>query len=83
MLIAVRYVLPAVVVIAGFLVMAIGGDTNAYEGGGAIVGAGLSIALLNILFRIGVQGEEEREREDYARVFFDEHGHWPDEDRPA
>jgi len=79
MLIAVRYVLPAVVVLGGILVMAIGGNADALEGGGAIVGAGLSIALLNILFRVGVQGEEERQREDYARVFFDEHGYWPDE----
>jgi hypothetical protein len=32
-----------------------------------------------VLFRIGVEGDKERDREDAARRFFDEHGRWPDE----
>lgn len=47
-------------------------------------GAGLSVLLLNVLFRIGVQGDVERDREDEARSYFAEHGRWPDEEeRPA
>jgi hypothetical protein len=34
--------------------------------------------LLNVLYRIGVQGDREREREEEARRYFDEHGRWPD-----
>ena len=75
----VRYWLPGLVVAAGLLVIAIGGDEIALEGGAAIIGAGLSIALLNLLFRIGVKGDREREAEVQARDFFERHGYWPDE----
>jgi len=37
------------------------------------------VLLLNVLFRIGVQGEQERDREDEARAYFTKHGRWPDE----
>jgi hypothetical protein len=33
-----------------------------------------------VLYRIGVTGDVEREREDEARARFEEHGEWPDED---
>jgi hypothetical protein len=77
LLVAVRYVLPAAVVIAGLVVMAHGGETH-LEGGAAIVSAGLAIYFVNWLFRIGASGDREREREDAARAYFDEHGRWPD-----
>jgi hypothetical protein len=76
-LILLRYVLPAVVVLAGLVVMSLGGEAE-LEGGAAIVSAGLAIYFLNWLFRAGVAGEGEREREDQAREYFDRHGHWPD-----
>ncbi len=41
--------------------------------------AGLSVWLLNWLYRVGVAGERERDQEDHAREFFDRHGVWPDE----
>lgn len=44
-----------------------------------LVGAGLSVALLNLLYRVGVQGDRERESEDDARRYFDRHGRWPEE----
>jgi hypothetical protein len=72
-----RYVLPGAVVLAGMIVMALGGETD-LEGGGAIISAGLAIFFINWLFRIGAAGDEEREREEAARVFFDRHGRWPD-----
>jgi hypothetical protein len=83
LLIGVRHVLPAIVTLAGILVMAIGGNDDALEGGAAIVGAGLSIWLMNLLWRIGFSGDRERVEEDDARSFFDRHGHWPDEPPPA
>jgi len=72
-----RYVLPAVVVIAGLTVMAMGSETE-LEGGASIVSAGLAIFLLNWLVRLGVAGEHERDLEDAARDYFDRHGRWPD-----
>jgi hypothetical protein len=32
-----------------------------------------------VLYRIGVAGDRDRDREEEARRFFDEHGRWPDE----
>ncbi len=75
----VRYWLPAIVVIGGVFAMVLGPPDSGPEGGAAIVGAGLAIWVINLLFRIGVSGERDREAEDRARRYFDEHGHWPDE----
>jgi len=71
-----RYVLPAAVVLAGVIVMALGGETDV-EGGAGIVGAGVAIYFINWLFRAGAHGERDREAEDEAREFFDRHGRWP------
>jgi hypothetical protein len=73
----VRYVLPAAVVIAGIVVMSLGGETDV-EGGAGIVGAGIAIYFLNWLFRAGASGERERDAEDAARDYFDRYGRWPD-----
>jgi hypothetical protein len=75
-LVLVRYVLPATVVIAGIVVMSLGGETD-LEGGAGIVGAGIAIFFLNWLFRVGASGERERQAEDAARDYFDRHGRWP------
>jgi hypothetical protein len=73
----VRYVLPAVVVLAGVVAMAFGTDT-ALEGGAGLVSAGLAIWLVNWLFRLGATGDAERDAEDRARDYFDRHGRWPE-----
>jgi len=80
----VRIWLPAIVVLAGIAVMIIGGfDDIALEGGAGIVGAGLAIWLMNVLFRFGLHDDKERDAEDAARKFLDVHGHWPDEPAPS
>jgi hypothetical protein len=76
-LVALRYVLPVAVTVAGIVVMAMGSETD-LEGGAAIVSAGLAIFLVNWLFRAGVAGERDRDAEDAAREYFDRHGRWPD-----
>ena len=43
------------------------------------VGSGLALLLLNVLYRYGVKGDEERVEEEKAREYLAEHGHWPDE----
>jgi hypothetical protein len=73
---AVRYALPGAVVLAGIIVMALGSETQ-LEGGAGIVGAGVSIVLVNLFFRIGSSGESEREAEDAAREHLERHGRWP------
>jgi hypothetical protein len=78
--VTVRYALPAVVVLAGVVLLAFNPTLNGAEGWAMLTGAGLAILLLNWLYRVGVQGDEERDREEEARIFMDEHGYWPDEE---
>ncbi len=79
----VRIWLPVLVTVAGLLVIVLGDFSEiALEGGAGIIGAGLSIWLMNILFRVGLDNDKDRDAEDAARDFFDVHGHWPDEPAP-
>jgi hypothetical protein len=74
---AVRYGLPAAIVLAG-LILAIAGRSDTAVGAGvALVGAGLLVALLNVLMRLGIASSRDREREEEARRYFDRHGRWP------
>ena len=78
-LIGIRYVLPAGLIVAGFVVLFAAGDSNRWDGFAMLVGAGFAVLLLNLLFRLGAKGDEEREAEVAAREYLAEHGHWPDE----
>jgi hypothetical protein len=73
----VRWILPAGICVAGVVMMIAAPDI--VEAGAMVVGAGLAVWLLNILYRVGVTGDRDRKTEDDARDFFDKHGHWPDE----
>jgi hypothetical protein len=77
----VRYGLPAGLVVAGFVLLFAAPDSSRYEGFSMCVGSGLALLLLNVLFRIGASGDRERDREEAARDYLAEHGHWPDEKR--
>jgi hypothetical protein len=77
----VRYGLPALLVVAGFVLLFAAPDSSRYEGFAMCIGAGLALLLLNLLFRLGATGDRERDREDAAREYLAEHGHWPDEKR--
>lgn len=85
LLVAVRYVLPAALLVIGVICLLVVNDSARVEAWAGFTGAGLSVFLLNYLFRVGVQGDEERRTgEEAARTYFDEHGEWPAEDaRPA
>lgn len=79
---ALRYVLPAVTVLGGIVVMAFGTEID-LEGGAGIVSAGLAIYGMNWLYRASIEGDRVREREAEARAYFTAHGHWPDEARSS
>jgi hypothetical protein len=36
--------------------------------------------MLNWLFRLGVESNRDREREERAREYFDRHGRWPEDE---
>ncbi|HEX8648786.1 MAG TPA: hypothetical protein VF715_17955 [Thermoleophilaceae bacterium] len=81
LLVGVRYVLPALIVVAGLVViLAGGGDGSALHGGLGIVGGGIAVWLLSLFYRVGASGELERDAEEDARLYFDRHGRWPEED---
>jgi hypothetical protein len=80
---AVRLWLPVAIIAAGVvLVVVTGGSERGFEGGAMLVAAGMSVWMLNWFYRLGVRGDRDRDREDRARDFFDEHGFWPDDERP-
>ena len=79
LLFTVRYILPTAVIVIGFGLFLLDPTVDGAEGPAAFIGAGLSVWLLNVLHRIGVDGDAEREAEDAARTYFDRHGRWPDE----
>jgi hypothetical protein len=78
-LFGVRYALPMAAVIAGVIVMSLGSESD-LEGGAGIISAGLAIYAMNWLYRAAFEGDRvERAREEAARTYLAEHGHWPDE----
>ena len=78
-LIFVRFVMPALIVLSGILLAIIGHRESAYLVGALLASAGLSVALLNLLYRVGVRGDGDRRREEAARDHYDRTGHWPSE----
>jgi hypothetical protein len=79
----IRYGLPVLLIAAGFGCLAVAPESSRNEGFALFFGAGVSVLLLNVLHRIGVSGDADRDRENEAREYFSEHGSWPDEDREA
>ncbi len=78
---AVRYWLPVALVLAGIVSLFVIDSSDRFEAFAMLVGSGLSVALLNVLFRYGSRGDRERQAEDDAREYYAEHGRWPDEER--
>jgi hypothetical protein len=79
---AVRYGIPLLLLIVGVVVSATAGGVG-IAAGALFFSAASAVLLLNVLYRIGVQGDKERDTEQEARDFFDEHGRWPDEPESA
>jgi hypothetical protein len=79
---AIRYGIPLVLLIAGTIVAATAGGVG-IAAAALFFSAASAVLLLNVLYRIGVEGDKERDTEQSARDFFDEHGRWPDEPESA
>lgn len=75
---AVRYGIPIALVVAGVVIALIVPGATGLEAWASLTGAAFAILLLNVLYRIGVAGDVDRDREESARRYFDEHGRWPD-----
>jgi len=79
---AIRTWLPLAIIVAGIVIIVAVRNENGLEGGLLVISAGLSVWLLNWFYVFSVRGEGDRDREDDARNYYDEHGYWPDEAPP-
>jgi ABC-type transport system involved in cytochrome bd biosynthesis fused ATPase/permease subunit len=61
-LIAVRVVLPAVIAIAGIVLVIVGSDA-ARGAGIVLIGVAVLVVLANLFMRLSIQSERDRERE--------------------
>jgi hypothetical protein len=74
---AIRIGLPATIGLAGVGLMVLGEDAALLSAGLMLVGVALLVALTNALMRLAIRSQRDREREAWARRYFDSHGHWP------
>jgi hypothetical protein len=74
---AVRIGLPATIGLAGVGLMVLGRDATLLSAGLVLVGVALLVALTNALMRLAIRSQRDREREAWARHYFDRHRHWP------
>ena len=79
----VRYGIGAVMVLGGVVMLAVSPAGLGVDGFAMAVGGGLSVLMLNFLYRLGVSGDLERVCEEKARQYFDEHGEWPPDEQPS
>ncbi|HET9719971.1 MAG TPA: hypothetical protein VFP55_07845 [Solirubrobacteraceae bacterium] len=75
----VRYGLGVALVLAGIILLALNPGGFGVDGFAMAAGSGLSILMLNWLYRLGVKSDEERVEEEQARMYLAKHGRWPDE----
>lgn len=75
-----RYGIGGVMVLAGIVLLIVNPGGFGVDGFAMAVGGGLSVLLINFLYRLGVSGDRERDEEERARAYFDEHGEWPEEE---
>ena len=78
-LLLVRVGLPAVTALAGVVLLIVGGDA-ATGAGIVLIGVAGLIVLANVLIRLGLQSQDDRDREEARRRFLSEHGRWPRRD---
>jgi hypothetical protein len=77
----VRYGLPAAILLAGIIIVAVVPGTVGEEGVVTMFGVCLCVALFNSLVRLGVSGDRDRDKEQAARDQYERTGVWPDEPR--
>jgi preprotein translocase subunit SecG len=86
---ATRLWLPLTIALAGVVLIVLGhgkvsdvgdSDTLLSATGVALLLVAITVWMINWMFRMSVESNRDREREEEARRYFDEHGRWPDEE---
>ena len=49
----------------------------------SVIGVIGGLLVVGVIFWFLITGREDRDRDEEARRFYDEHGHWPDESPSA
>jgi hypothetical protein len=74
-----RYGIGGAMSLVGIILLVTNSGGFGVDGFALGVGAGLSLIMLNFLYRLGVSGDRERDQEEDARTYLERHGYWPDE----
>jgi hypothetical protein len=75
-----RLWLPLAIAVAGAIAVVVGHARTPLAGAGVVlIGSALIVWMINWLFRLSVESNRDRDREEAARDYFDRHGRWPDE----
>ena len=72
----VRWGLPLALLAGGIYVLVF---TDIEGIGEALTAASVCVWLSNLMFRFSFSDSSDRQRDEQAREYFDEHGHWPGE----
>ena len=74
---AVRYGLPLAMVIAGVVALGMGDEEAGF--GVVLIGSAAIVLLINVLFRLSIRSNKERDEEERARERYEREGRWPGE----
>jgi hypothetical protein len=81
MLSVTRVWLPVGIAVVGLVAIVWGhGRTTLAGAGVGLLLVALTVWMINWMYRLSVDSNRDREREERAREYFDRHGRWPDED---
>jgi hypothetical protein len=72
----VRIVLPVATAVAGVVLVIVGGDA-ARGADVVLIGVAALIVVANLMIRLAIQRQDDRDREEERRRYFSEHGRWP------
>ncbi len=76
-----RVWLPLAIAVVGVVAIVLGHARTPAAGAGVVlVGVALIVWMINWMFRMSLSSNRDRETEERAREYFDEHGRWPGED---
>jgi membrane protein implicated in regulation of membrane protease activity len=78
-----RLWLPVALAVAGVIaIIAAGHDSPLAATGVGLIIVAIIVWMLGWMFRMSVESNRDREREEAARRYFDRTGRWPDEGPP-
>jgi hypothetical protein len=77
---ATRVWLPLAIAVTGLALVVAGGAKGSVAAAGVVLmGTALIVWMINWMFRMSIESNRERDQEEAARRYFDEHGRWPGE----